>query len=327
MENKLQAVSTNNLNKGYGAQKSASRVEALKNISLEIGFGEMFGITGPDGAGKTTLFRILTSLLIPDSGEANVLGMDVVKDFRKLREKIGYMPGKFSLYGDLTVDENLSFFASIFKSNIKDNYYLIEDIFKDIAPFGNRKARDLSGGMKQKLALSCALVHKPDILFLDEPTTGVDPVSRREFWQMLDRLKKQGITIIVSTSYMDEALLCDRIALFKEGTILSCDTPNGMISSFENTLLAVHGENMPVLLKMLRKIPFVKSAYSFGAQHHITIENNSNSFNNDKTHKIMVQSLIEIITEELQKMDAPVFHINEIIPMIEDCYLELSSSK
>ena len=327
MSDLLQAVSTNNLSKGYGAQKSASRVEALKSISLGIGFGEMFGIIGPDGAGKTTLFRIFTSLLIPDSGEAKVLGMDVVKDFRKLREKIGYMPGKFSLYGDLTVDENLGFFASIFKSNIKDNYYLIEDIFKDIAPFGNRKARDLSGGMKQKLALSCALVHKPEILFLDEPTTGVDPVSRKEFWQMLKRLKEQGITIVVSTSYMDEALLCDRIALFKEGSVLSCDTPKGMISSFENTLLAVHGENMPVLLKMLRKIPFVKSAYSFGAQHHITIENNSNSLNNDKTHKIPVQSLIETITEELQKMDAPVFYINEIVPTIEDCYLELSASK
>lgn len=316
-----QAVSIINLAKSYGPLKSTSRVEALKGISLDIAPGEMFGITGPDGAGKTTLFRILTSLLIPESGQATVLEMDVVKDFKKLRERIGYMPGKFSLYGDLTVDENLSFFASIFKANIKDNYYLIENIFKDIAPFGKRMARDLSGGMKQKLALSCALVHKPDILFLDEPTTGVDPVSRREFWQMLDRLKKQGITIVVSTSYMDEALLCDRIALFKEGSILNCDTPQGMISSFENTLLAVNGENMPGLLYMLRKIPIVKTAFSFGAQHHITIKEI------DKEGvAASVQSIIETIREELEKMGAGSFHINETVPTIEDCYLELSSS-
>lgn len=316
------AVSIKNLTKSYGSLKSTSRVEALKGISLEIVPGEMFGITGPDGAGKTTLFRILTSLLIPDSGQVTVLGMDVVKDFKKLREKIGYMPGKFSLYGDLTVDENLSFFASIFKANIKENYYLIENIFKDIAPFGKRMARDLSGGMKQKLALSCALVHKPDIIFLDEPTTGVDPVSRREFWQMLDRLKKQSITIVVSTSYMDEALLCDRIALFKEGSILNCDTPQGMISSFENTLLAVNGDNMPGLLYMLRKISIVKTAYSFGAQHHITIKES------DKESASMpVNSIIETIREELEKLGAGSFNINQIVPTIEDCYLELSSEK
>lgn len=320
--NLQKAVLIKNLSKGYGALKSAKRVEALKAISLEISPGEMFGIIGPDGAGKTTLFRILTSLLIPNDGEAQVLGLDVVKDFKKLREKIGYMPGKFSLYGDLTVDENLAFFAAIFKSNITENYYLIEDIFKDIAPFGKRMARDLSGGMKQKLALSCALIHKPEILFLDEPTTGVDPVSRKEFWQMLKRLKEQNITIVVSTSYMEEALLCDRIALFKEGLILSCDTPQGMISSFHNILLAVSGENMPILLKMLRKIPIVKSAYSFGAEHHITIE---------KSYKekgdANLQSIIETITEELKKMDAPSFCIKETIPTIEDCYLEFSSSK
>lgn len=320
--NLQKAVLIKNLSKGYGALKSAKRVEALKAISLEISPGEMFGIIGPDGAGKTTLFRILTSLLIPNDGEAQVLGLDVVKDFKKLREKIGYMPGKFSLYGDLTVDENLAFFAAIFKSNITENYYLIEDIFKDIAPFGKRMARDLSGGMKQKLALSCALIHKPEILFLDEPTTGVDPVSRKEFWQMLKRLKEQNITIVVSTSYMEEALLCDRIALFKEGLILSCDTPQGMISSFHNILLAVSGENMPILLKMLRKIPIVKSAYSFGAEHHITIE---------KSYKekgdANLQSIIDTITEELKKMDAPSFCIKETIPTIEDCYLEFSSSK
>ncbi len=320
--NLQKAVLIKNLSKGYGALKSAKRVEALKAISLEISPGEMFGIIGPDGAGKTTLFRILTSLLIPNDGEAQVLGLDVVKDFKKLREKIGYMPGKFSLYGDLTVDENLAFFAAIFKSNITENYYLIEDIFKDIAPFGKRMARDLSGGMKQKLALSCALIHKPEILFLDEPTTGVDPVSRKEFWQMLKRLKEQNITIVVSTSYMEEALLCDRIALFKEGLILSCDTPQGMISSFHNILLAVSGENMPILLKMLRKIPIVKSAYSFGAEHHITIE---------KSYKekgdANLQSIIDTITEELKKMDAPSFCIKETVPTIEDCYLEFSSSK
>ncbi|MFA6769966.1 MAG: ABC transporter ATP-binding protein [Bacteroidales bacterium] len=325
MEQTLQAVSIIKLSKSYGTLKSSNRVEALKEISLEIGFGEMFGIIGPDGAGKTTLFRILTSLLIPTLGQATVLGLDIVKDFKLLREKIGYMPGKFSLYGDLTVDENLSFFASIFKANIKENYYLIEDIFKDIAPFGKRKAQDLSGGMKQKLALSCALVHKPEILFLDEPTTGVDPVSRKEFWQMLKRLKEQGITIVVSTSYMDEALLCDRIALLNEGLILSYDTPKGMISSFENNLLAVDGENMPELLKMLRKIPIVKRAYSFGAQHHITIDREVIKEYRGKIEKR--GSIIKSVTQQLQQMGATSFNIREIEPTIEDCYLELSSSK
>lgn len=321
MEHLFQAVSICNLSKGYGALDSTNRVEALKDIYLEVGLGEMFGITGPDGAGKTTLFRVLTTLLIPESGSATVLGLDVVNDFKKLRREIGYMPGKFSLYGDLTVDENLNFFASIFSANVKENYYLIEDIYKDIAPFGKRKARDLSGGMKQKLALSCALVHKPKILFLDEPTTGVDPVSRREFWQMLKRLKEQGITIVVSTSYMDEALLCDRIALFNEGSILSCDTPKGMISSFNNTLLAVEGQDMPLLLSMLRKIPAIKSAYSFGASHHITLKES------EKSNRIQEQSAIESISEALKKMGAPPFAIKEIEPTIEDCYMEFSSYK
>ena len=205
------ALSANNLNKSYGT------VQALTDLSLEVEKGEIYGIIGPDGAGKTTLFRILTTLLLADSGTATVDGLDVVKDYKHIRQIIGYMPGKFSLYQDLTVEENLTFFATVFHTTIEENYHLIEDIYKQIEPFKDRRAGKLSGGMKQKLALSCALIHKPTVLFLDEPTTGVDPVSRKEFWEMLMKLKTEGITIIVSTPYMDEATLCDRIALIQDG--------------------------------------------------------------------------------------------------------------
>ena len=194
-----------------GICKSYGKVQALKELGFSVAPGELYGIIGPDGAGKTTLFRILTTLLLADAGRAEVLGLDVVKDYRAIRNRIGYMPGKFSLYQDLTVEENLHFFATVFNTTIEANYYLVEDIYKQLEPFKKRRAGKLSGGMKQKLALSCALIHKPEVLFLDEPTTGVDPVSRKEFWGMLLKLKQQGISIIVSTPYMDEATLCDRI--------------------------------------------------------------------------------------------------------------------
>ena len=248
--------------------------------------------------------------------DVTVEGFDVRKEHKKIRKIIGYMPGKFSLYGDLTVNENLTFFASVFDVSVNDNYYLIEDIFKDIAPFGSRKASRLSGGMKQKLALSCALIHKPSVLFLDEPTTGVDPVSRREFWQMLDRLKKMGITIVVSTSYMDEALLCDRIALIKEGVILNSDTPAGIVASFKSKLLAVWGDNMPKLLNELRRFEFVNSVYSFGHEHHVAV--NLNNYSNDLTERI---------TNALKEKGYRDFHIKEIEPGIEDCYMEFASQK
>lgn len=269
----MKALRVNNISKLY-KDKSA-----LKNISFEVKKGEVFGIIGPDGAGKTTLFRILTTLILPNTGEVKVGDFDIIKDYRKIREIIGYMPGRFSLYQDLSVEENLEFFASVFNTTIKENYDLVKDIYSHIEPFKKRRAGDLSGGMKQKLALSCALIHKPQILFLDEPTTGVDPVSRKEFWAMLKSLQEQGITIIVSTPYMDEAILCDRIGLINNGEFLDIDTPANIIKKFPKKLYCVEGDNMPALLKELRANENVYTCYSFGDSCHITlndetIENN-----------------------------------------------------
>lgn len=224
------AVTVDNATKHYG------KVEALKGISLAVKPGELFGIIGPDGAGKTSLFRILTTLLLADSGTATVCGLDVVKDYKQIRRQVGYMPGRFSLYPDLTVEENLNFFATVFHTTIEENYDLVKDIYQQIEPFRKRRAGALSGGMKQKLALSCALIHKPDVLFLDEPTTGVDPVSRREFWEMLRRLKEQGITIIASTPIIDEARQCNRIAFIHEGQIRGIDTPDRILEQFASIL-------------------------------------------------------------------------------------------
>ena len=204
------AVTAQGLEKNYGT------VPALKGVSLEVPEGELFGLVGPDGAGKTTLLRILTTLLLPDKGTAAVDGLDVVKDYRQIRARIGYMPGRFSLYQDLSVEENLTFFATLFGTTVQDNYDFIKDIYQQIEPFKTRRAGKLSGGMKQKLALCCALIHRPSVLFLDEPTTGVDPISRKELWEMLRKLKAQGIAVVVSTPYMDEAALCDRIALARD---------------------------------------------------------------------------------------------------------------
>ena len=253
-----------------GFCKSYNSIKALDDVSFNVGKGELFGIIGPDGAGKTTLFRLLTTLLLPDSGSAMVEGIDVVKDYSAIRRIIGYMPGKFSLYQDLTVEENLNFFATVFNTTVKENYYLIEDIYKQIEPFKKRLAGQLSGGMKQKLALSCALIHKPEVLFLDEPTTGVDPVSRKEFWGMLLRLKQQGITILVSTPYMDEATLCDRIALIQNGRFLQVDAPQNIILNYPDTLWAVQANNMHALLEDLRDCPHIKTSLSFGASCHVT---------------------------------------------------------
>ncbi len=259
-------ITVNNLHKTYG------KVTALNNLSFSVNDGEIFGVIGPDGAGKTTLFRILASLLLPDSGSAEMNGLDVIKDFKKIRNIIGYMPGRFSLYQDLSVEENLKFFATIFNTTIEENYHLIKDIYQQIEPFKKRRAGALSGGMKQKLALSCALIHKPEVLILDEPTTGVDPVSRKEFWDMLKRLKSEGITILVSTAYMDEAGLCDRIALMREGEFIATDTPQNIINSYKETLWAVQTENMSASLQELRNHPKVKTCFAFGNQHHVTVQ-------------------------------------------------------
>lgn len=235
-----------------------------------MGKGELFGLIGPDGAGKTSLFRILTTLLLPDSGRATVNGHDVVKDFRQIRSEVGYMPGKFSLYQDLSVEENLEFFATVFNTTVAENYDLIREIYVQIEPFKKRRAGKLSGGMKQKLALCCALIHRPAVLFLDEPTTGVDTVSRKEFWEMLGRLKQQGITILVSTPYMDEATLCERIALIQNGEILSIDTPENIIGQYPQYLYAIKSEKMSQLLHDLRNSSLINSCFSFGEFHHVT---------------------------------------------------------
>jgi ABC-type multidrug transport system ATPase subunit len=251
--------------------KSFNTVHACKDISFHVEKGELFGLIGPDGAGKTTLFRILTTLFLPDSGRASVDGHDVIKEYRTIRNIIGYMPGRFSLYQDLSVAENLEFFATVFGTTVRQNYFLIEDIYTHIEPFKKRPAGKLSGGMKQKLALCCALIHKPKVLILDEPTTGVDAVSRTEFWLILRGLQKQGITIIVSTPYMDEAKQCDRVALIQNGTIFSINTPKAITEDFGNILYTVKGSNKYKLITDLRRCPSIESAHPFGESIHITL--------------------------------------------------------
>ena len=264
------AIDIQNLTKRYG------KLVALDHVSLSVPEGSLFGLIGPDGAGKTTLYQILTTLLSPDEGSATVAGLDVVKDYRKLRTEIGYMPERFSLYPDLTVRENLHFFASLFGVDVKDNFDLIAPIFSQLEKFPNRRAGALSGGMKQKLALSCALIHRPKVLLLDEPTTGVDAVSRSEFWDMLATLKAQGITILVSTSYMDEAERCERIALIHQGKILDVNTPAGLIENMDKNLYNASATRMYPLLEALRTLPGVKDCYTFGATLHVVTEEGFN---------------------------------------------------
>ena len=252
------SISVQNISKSYKS------IQAIDDVSFEVNEGELFGLIGPDGAGKTTIFRILTTLLIANKGNAKVLEYDVVKDYKAIRNSVGYMPGKFSLYQDLTVEENLTFFATIFGTTIEENYDLIEDIYVQIEPFKKRRAGALSGGMKQKLALCCALIHAPKVLFLDEPTTGVDPVSRKEFWQMLKRLQQKGITILVSTPYMDEASLCDRIALIQKGKILKIDTPSNIISKYDKVIYDIQSKNTHGLIHDLNNYSSHYSVYAFG---------------------------------------------------------------
>jgi ABC-type multidrug transport system ATPase subunit len=300
----MNAISVQDIKRSYG------KVEALKGLSFEVEKGEIFGIIGPDGAGKTTLFRILTTLLLADSGTAIVDGNDVAKEFREIRKKVGYMPGRFSLYQDLTVEENLKVFASIFNTTIEENYHLIKDIYQQIEPFKTRRAGALSGGMKQKLALCCTLIHEPVVLFLDEPTTGVDPVSRKELWAMLKKLKKEGITILVSTPYMDEASLCDRIALIQDGAFMKIDTPGNIVNDFNQVLWAVKGSDMSKLLHDLRANPEVKSCFAFGDTHHITVG------------KITQKGLENFLKENGHTN----ISIQPINASIEDCFMELSKA-
>jgi ABC-type multidrug transport system ATPase subunit len=243
---------------------------ALDDVSFDVGPGELFGFVGPDGAGKTTLFRILTTLLLPDAGSAQVLGLDVVRDLWEIRSRVGYMPGRFSLYPDLTVAENLEFFASVFGTTVEEGYDLIAPIYRQIEPFRGRRAAALSGGMKQKLALSCALVHRPDLLLLDEPTTGVDAVSRREFWDLLAGLKASGLPIVVSTPYMDEADRCDRVALIHRGRILEVDAPAAISAGYPLPLVAVRAGNRYRLIGVLRGFPHARAVHPFGEELHYT---------------------------------------------------------
>ncbi len=253
-----------------GISKKYEAVEALKDISFTVPRGELFGLIGPDGAGKTTLFRLLVTLLLPDAGTMSFDGRDVVKDYRYVRKNVGYMPGTFSLYQDLSVRENLEFFASVFQTTVEANYELIKDIYVMLEPFARRRAGALSGGMKQKLALCCALIHKPLVLVLDEPTTGVDAVSRREFWQMLKKLKQEGITILVSTPYMDEAALCDRVGLIQNGQLLRVGGPAEITGSFDRPLYAATGGDAYRLLHALRKSAGIERVYPFGTALHVT---------------------------------------------------------
>ncbi len=299
---------TNSAVRAQGLVKSYGKVKALNGVSLDVRHGETFGIIGPDGAGKSTLFRLLTSLLVPDEGTAQVEGLDTVRDYREIRKIIGYMPGKFSLYQDLTVEENLTFFATLFGTTIQENYHLIEDIYKQIEPFKTRMAGKLSGGMKQKLALCCALIHKPKVLFLDEPTTGVDPVSRKEFWDMLGRLKNDGITILVSTPYMDEAGRCDRIALIRNGEFLTVNSPAGIIAEFPDQLYSVRSDRMHVLLGDLRAYTGTVRAFSFGDSVHLSTSGEAN---------------IEELMKFLQNRKHNNITINAIQPSVEDCFMRI----
>ena len=294
------AISINNISKTYPGKQP---VIALDNINLQIKEGELFGLIGPDGAGKTSLFRILTTLLLADSGSATVDGIDIVKGFREIRNHIGYMPGRFSLYQDLSIEENLTFFADVFKTTVGANYDMIKDIYVQIEPFKKRRAGKLSGGMKQKLALCCALIHKPRVLFLDEPTTGVDPVSRKEFWEILKGLKKQGITIMVSTPYMDEASLCDRIALIQSGRIMSLDTPQQIVNEYPFQLYAAKAKNNYHLLEHLNLQDNIRLCYISGEYLHL-------AFRTDDRH-----------------IDFPDIEMKEVKPTIEDCFIQLMKNE
>ena len=297
----MPSINIQNLSKSYGT------TQAVQNLSLQVEKGELFGLIGPDGAGKTTIFRMLTTLLLPDEGTATIEGWDIIRDYKQIRQHVGYMPGRFSLYQDLTIQENLQFFATVFGTTIEQNYPLIKDIYEQIKPFCNRRAGKLSGGMKQKLALCCALIHKPKVLFLDEPTTGVDVVSRKEFWQMLAKLKEQGISILVSTPYMDEASLCDRIVLIQSGKVLSTSTPAQIIAQYPTTLYAVKAPNLYTLLQHLREHPNIDSCYPFGEYLHLTLKESTN---------------IPIFEQQLTQT-FPEVEWKPITPTIEDSFIRL----
>lgn len=298
-------VSVRNVRLSYG------KIQALKDVSLEVEEGSLLGIIGPDGAGKTSLFRIMTTLIVPDSGSAQVCGYDTVKDMMEIRRLVGYMPGHFSLYQDLTVEENLSLFASVFNTTVQENYSLVEDIYRQIEPFRKRRAGKLSGGMKQKLALCCAMIHRPRVLFLDEPTTGVDPVSRKEFWQMLSRLKAQGMTIIVSSPYMDEASLCDTMSLMKDGRFFKTDTPGAITEKFGKHLYEIKAVGSTVkALDGLAAIDGVQACYPFG----------------DRLHIVSPSLSLAELSERAASAGYDISTLAECTPTVEDCFMDFDNN-
>lgn len=303
----MYSIDVQHIGKKYG------KVKALDDVSLQIAKGELFGLIGPDGAGKTSLFRILTTLTLPDEGSATVEGLDVVKDYRKIRPLVGYMPGKFSLYEDLSVEENLDFFATIFGTSVSANYSTIQDIYSQLEPFRKRKAGKLSGGMKQKLALCCALVHRPAVLFLDEPTTGVDAVSRGEFWNILKRIQADGVSVMVSTPYMDEASLCDRIALIQSGKIIDTGDVESIVAKYPFRLFSVSGEPIYPLLKFLRQMEETVSCFAFGSEHHLAVSNS--------------RLTVDDISRRLSQAGFDGCRVAEIRPGIEDCFMQLAKRK
>lgn len=303
----MYSIDVQHIGKKYG------KVKALDDVSLQIAKGELFGLIGPDGAGKTSLFRILTTLTLPDEGSATVEGLDVVKDYRKIRPLVGYMPGKFSLYEDLSVEENLDFFATIFGTSVNANYSTIQDIYSQLEPFRKRKAGKLSGGMKQKLALCCALVHRPAVLFLDEPTTGVDAVSRGEFWNILKRIQADGVSVMVSTPYMDEASLCDRIALIQSGKIIDTGDVESIVAKYPFRLFSVSGEPIYPLLKFLRQMEETVSCFAFGSEHHLAVSNS--------------RLTVDDISRRLSQAGFDGCRVAEIRPGIEDCFMQLAKRK
>ncbi len=291
-----------------GVDKSYGQVKAVQQATFEVPGNCLFGLIGPDGAGKTTLFRMITTLLIPDSGNVTVFGYDTVKEYRKIRLFTGYMPGRFSLYPDLTVGENISFYATIFGTSVKKNYHLIRPVYSLLEPFRDRLASNLSGGMKQKLALCCALIHNPKLLVLDEPTTGVDAVSRKEFWETLHQLKESGMTIMVSTPYMDEAARCDRIALMQAGRIMDQDTPGAILSKFTVPLFEITVNDRLGTLQLLRSMPEIKRAYLFGRYIHIATDSAGHGVEWLKT-RISAQSVTEV-------------RITPVVADFEDCFID-----
>lgn len=295
-----------------GISKHYGKTTALTDVTFSVPEGSMFGLIGPDGAGKSTLYRILTTLIPPDSGTATVAGLDIRSDYRKIRTEIGYMPERFSLYPDLTVSENLNFFASLFGVRVRDNYDLIAPFFNQLAKFPHRRAGALSGGMKQKLALGCALIHRPKILLLDEPTTGVDAVSRSEFWDMLATLRQKGITILVSTSYMDEAERCERIALINAGRILKVDTPQRLVEGIGERLYNASAGEMYPLLMALRSMPEVRNCYTFGATLHVVAGDGFDAAR---------------ITADLQRRGLTDVRISPARGNIEDLFIKLAGNE